>query len=54
MDKYAVETDPEAVKTASESKEPSCPSCGSSLTPGANVPRCPQCGTKPFEAKRAP
>lgn len=51
MDKYAVEVDPAAVKTASQGKEPTCPTCGGQLTAGANVPRCPRCGTKPFEVK---
>ena len=54
MDKYAVEIDPAAVKTASLDKNPSCPSCGGPLAPRANVPQCPRCGTKPFEAKPAP
>lgn len=53
MEKYGVDVDPKATKTASEEKTPKCPSCGSYLlNPGANVPSCPQCGTRPFETSK--
>lgn len=52
MNKYGVDTETEAAKTASEKAKPVCPQCGSALAPSAasNVPICPRCGTKPFEA----
>ena len=47
MDKYAVETNRSAAKTASET--PTCPRCGGPLDGQANVPKCLYCGTTPFE-----
>lgn len=51
MDKYGVDTESEAAKTASEKTKPTCPQCGTELAPAAasNVPICPKCGTEPFE-----
>lgn len=52
MDKYAVELDPEAVKTADAKAPGTCPVCGAKvLSPETtNVLVCPKCGTIPFEA----
>lgn len=51
MDKYGVDTQSEATKTASEKAQPTCPSCDRPLLSNVNVPTCPHCGTRPFEAK---
>lgn len=51
MDKYAVETDTEKDKTASEGGAV-CPLCGAKLDTEASVPRCPTHGTAPFEKEQ--
>lgn len=49
MDKYAVVTDDEMLKTAMKGASP-CPSCGSrSVNHRGVTPHCPNCGTKPWE-----
>lgn len=53
MDKYAVVTDEEMLKTAAK-KGQSCPKCnGSKVDYSGMVPHCPKCGTEPWEKKRA-
>lgn len=51
MDKFAVEQDADAVKTAEAKKPGACPSCGQKLVSAetTNVLVCSRCGTKPFE-----
>jgi predicted RNA-binding Zn-ribbon protein involved in translation (DUF1610 family) len=50
MDKYAVVTDDEQVKTAMKGAQP-CPSCGSrSVDYRSITPHCPNCGTEPWES----
>lgn len=51
MEKFGVDVEPEATKTAAAKAHPTCPSCDQPLLKNANVPTCPQCGTKPFEPK---
>ena len=51
MEKFGVDVETEATKTAATKVEPVCPSCARPLLPNANVPTCPQCGTLPFEPK---
>jgi ribosomal protein L37AE/L43A len=51
MDKYGVDTQSEAAKTAATKDDPRCPRCDSPLIKSANVPKCPKCGTEPFESK---
>ena len=54
MDKYAVGTDDETVKTAERGRGRACPSCGSTKVDfTSNVPHCPNCGTKPWEPTHA-
>lgn len=49
MDKYAVVTDDEMMKTAMQGTRP-CPSCGSrSVNYRGLTPHCPNCGTQPWE-----
>lgn len=49
MDKYAVVTDDEMMKTAMRGTSP-CPSCGSrSVNYRGLTPHCPNCGTQPWE-----
>lgn len=52
MDKYAVEEDAEAGKTAAAKAPGACPICGAKLLnpETTNVLVCPKCGTRPFEA----
>jgi len=50
MNKYAVVTDDEKTKQASEGSGPTtCPSCESKLDSGG---ACPKHGTEPFEPKK--
>jgi ribosomal protein S27E len=51
MEKLGVDVDPEAIKTASEKAQPTCPSCDRVLLNNVNVPTCLHCGTKPFEPR---
>lgn len=49
MDKYAVVTDDEMMKTAMKGAA-ACPSCGSrSVDHKGMTPHCPNCGTLPWE-----
>jgi nucleoid DNA-binding protein len=48
MDKYAVEIDPEKVKTSSTKKV--CPKCGHPIDP-STPDYCETCGTEPFERR---
>ncbi len=47
MEKYGVDTNSDATKTASNKS--TCPRCGRALQEGTNVPTCPIHGTEPFE-----
>ena len=51
MEKFGVEQDEPAVKTAETKNAGACPVCRSRLQPRelSNVLVCPKCGTKPFE-----
>lgn len=50
MDKYAVVTDEEVVKTAS--KRAACPGCGGNKVDyKGTTPHCERCGTKPWEKR---
>lgn len=50
MDKYAVVTDEEMMKTAMKGTQ-ACPSCGSrSVDYRSLTPHCPNCGTRPWES----
>ena len=53
MDKYAVDIEPEQVKTSEEKLNvvPRCVTCGAPLEINTNVPKCPRCGTAPYEPK---
>jgi len=49
MEKYAVVTDEELIKSASV-KQQGCPSCGSTFVNySGSTPHCPKCGTEPWE-----
>lgn len=59
MEKYGVDAESEATKTAAEvatSETPACPSCHAPLKELSitGVPLCPRCGSKPFEGETAP
>ena len=50
MDKYAVVTEDEQVKTGSTEKN--CPKCGKDISdPHLPARYCPNCGTEPWEKR---
>ena len=54
MDKFSVEQEEVAVKTAEVSAVKSCPDCGRPLPPreNSNALVCTVCGSKPWETKQ--
>lgn len=51
MEKYGVDVDPTANKTAGTKEPPRCRACDAKLVEASNVPKCIRCGTRPYEVR---